>query len=226
MTPEVQLFLRPRGKVEEQFKGLPKQTTDKVLWFLRSKVGVNEGNLADGQTTKYSSDINEFIKEQKALMDHLRNFRTHIHQLVPMKEQELKYYQQFADFLQKYEDGSERLNEQLKSLGGASDNVRLVSGDTKAHLKNKLDLLAKELVNPFIHVRNWIKGEMLNLGALIEAISEKEACDSKKQTAIRKLADEKELCEKLGQGKFTIKTMFKSKSGKAKKQATILEKIA
>ena len=32
-------------------------------------------------------------------MDHLRLFKTHIKQIVPMKQQELTYYKQFADFL-------------------------------------------------------------------------------------------------------------------------------
>lgn len=41
-------------------------------------------------------------------MDHLRNFKQHIKLIVPMKEQELQYYKQFAEFLQKYEDGNEK----------------------------------------------------------------------------------------------------------------------
>ena len=41
-------------------------------------------------------------------MDHLRGFKSHIQNIVPMKEQELKYYKSFADFLQKYEEGSEK----------------------------------------------------------------------------------------------------------------------
>lgn len=59
-------------------------------------------------------------------------------------------------------------------------NIKLASGDTNSHLKNKLDTLTQQLQNPFIHIRNWVKGEMLNLGALISAISEKEACDVRK----------------------------------------------
>ena len=60
------------------------------------------------------------------------------------------------------------------------NTVKLVSGDTKAHLKNKLDLLSQELVNPFIHIRNWIKGEVMNLQALMSDIGEKESCDHRK----------------------------------------------
>jgi len=56
----------------------------------------------------------------------------------------------------------------------------LISGDSKAHLRNKLDELAEQLTNPFVHIRNWVKSEMLNLGALIAAIGEKESCDHRK----------------------------------------------
>jgi len=34
--------------------------------------------LAEGQIAKYTADINEFIKEQKTLMDHLKYFKAHI----------------------------------------------------------------------------------------------------------------------------------------------------
>lgn len=52
--------------------------------------------------------------------------------------------------------------------------VKLIDGDSKAHLKNNLEELTNELKNPFKHIRNWIKGEMLGLAALIAAIAEKE----------------------------------------------------
>lgn len=93
-------------------------------------------------------------------------------------------------------------------------------------MKHKLDDLAKELVNPFKHIRNWIKGEVMSLESLMDAIAEKEACDARKANSIKRLAEDRETVAKLGQGKFTIKTMFKSKSGKKRKQQSILEKIA
>lgn len=118
-----------------------------------------------------------------------------------MKEQELKYYKQFAEFLQKYEEGNEKekANAMTPSTGGDKyAHVKLVSGDTKAHLKNKLDVLAKELQNPFIHIRNWVKGEMMNLECLMQAIGEKESCDVRKQITIKKLAQDRELNNKIG----------------------------
>jgi hypothetical protein len=86
--------------------------------------------------------------------------------------------------------------------------------------------MANELENPFLHIRNWIKGEMFNLGSLIASISEKESCDVRKQEAIKKLGADKDLLKKLSEGKFAIKALFKSSSSKVKKQTELLEKIA
>jgi hypothetical protein len=52
--------------------------------------------------------VNEYVKEQKILMDHLKDFKKHIKQIVPMKEAELRYYKQFTEFLNNYEETNER----------------------------------------------------------------------------------------------------------------------
>jgi len=43
-------------------------------------------------------------------------------------------------------------------------------------MKMKIEYLGKELKNSFIHVRNWIKLEMMNLETLVLAIHEKDLC--------------------------------------------------
>ena len=86
--------------------------------------------------------------------------------------------------------------------------------------------MAEELKNPFKHVRNWIKGEIFNLEQLILAAGEKESCESRKQNSIKRIASDRETNNKLSEGKFTFKTMFKSKNDKAKTQAILLELIA
>lgn len=138
-----------------------------------------------------------------------------------MKNQELEYYNQFAGFLQKYEDTNAK-----EQAGGDNKNIKLVSGDTKAHLKNKLDELAQELKNPFKHIRNWIKGEMINLGTLISAIGEKDLCEVRKANTLKKLADERDTLEKLNANKFSFKTVFKSKTSKDKTTMQLVANIA
>jgi hypothetical protein len=41
-------------------------------------------------------------------MNHLNKFKTYINNIVPLKEQELRYYKEFASFLAKYEEGNEK----------------------------------------------------------------------------------------------------------------------
>ncbi len=40
--------------------------------------------------------------------------------------------------------------------------------------------MSQNLTNPFKHIRNWIKSEVMNLEALMGAISIKETCSYKK----------------------------------------------
>lgn len=65
-------------------------------------------------------------------MNHLKNFKTYIQAIVPMKEHELRYYKQFADFLKKYEEAQQKTSAQI----GANDDklVKLASGDSAANL--------------------------------------------------------------------------------------------
>ena len=71
-------------------------------------------------------------------MDHLKKFKVYVNNIVPLKEQELRYYQQFASFLAKFEEGNEK-GEASINLGTKYAHVKIISGESKSHLKNKLD---------------------------------------------------------------------------------------
>jgi hypothetical protein len=60
-----------------------------------------------------------------------------------------------------------------------------------------------------------VKGEIMELGALMEAISRKEGVEAQKARTVSKVKDKKETVDKMSSGKFTLKGMFKSKDGKA-----------
>lgn len=207
-TPEVQVFFRPKGKVEDSFKGLNRTSTDFVLKWYMMNIKISDIDLPDTKVTQYNADITEYVKEQKILMDRLKDFKKHIKQIVPMKEEEMRYYKQFALFLNQYEEVNE------KSAGPSEKPIKLISSDNQASLKVKLDALSAEMINPFIHVRNWIKCEMMNLSALMDAISQKESCDTRKAQCVKRLNDDQMTLEKLQNGKFTFKTMFKKASDK------------
>lgn len=79
----------------------------------------NERNVA-----VFAEEVSKFAADQKNLNLHLQNFRATLKNIVPIKEQERLYYQQFSNFLERYEDG----RGQASSEVGALSHVRLITG--------------------------------------------------------------------------------------------------
>lgn len=57
---------------------MSKQTTDMVIQYYENTIRISGYDVSENQIAKYNGDINEFVREQRALMDHLRNFKQHI----------------------------------------------------------------------------------------------------------------------------------------------------
>ena len=74
----MQLYVRPEAKVKDSMESMSKQSTDMVLEYYEKTIKVSTYNINEGQLTRYNGEINDFVKEQKTLMDHLRNFKQHI----------------------------------------------------------------------------------------------------------------------------------------------------
>lgn len=129
---------------------------------------------------------------------------------MPIKEKELNYYQTFTNFLIKYEQTN------LKKADPATQKkMSLVSDPSKLDIKEKLEYLSTNASNPFKHIKNWVKGEILELESILEAISMKEAMVSRKHKTESKMKNNRNDVDKIASGKFTVKGLFKNKEGKA-----------
>jgi hypothetical protein len=47
-TPEIQVFLRPQGKVEKSLESIPRTNTDQVLNYYKKRILVSDMNLKEG----------------------------------------------------------------------------------------------------------------------------------------------------------------------------------
>ena len=130
---------------------------------------------------------------------------------------EVSYYKDFADFLVKYEE-----NMSKKAKAEDPLTVKLLTGDSKLDLKQKLIDNASAMRNPFKYIRDWIKGEIMDLQCVLECIARKEGIESTKSKAISKVKDNKDTVEKMNTGKFTFKGMFMSNTSKASETQNIL----
>lgn len=62
-TPEVQVFVRPDGKVEEAIRSIHRTNTDMLLEFFRTKIKVSDFNINEVRVSKYNQEIHGFVKE-------------------------------------------------------------------------------------------------------------------------------------------------------------------
>lgn len=47
-TPEIQVFLRPKGKVDKSLESIPRTNTDQVLNYYKKRILVSDMNLKEG----------------------------------------------------------------------------------------------------------------------------------------------------------------------------------
>ena len=64
-------------------------------------------------------------------------------------------------------------------------------------MKEKILKLQDGLTNPFVYVKNWIKGEVMDLECLLRTIHKKEQIESLKLDALSKLKKDRETVDKL-----------------------------
>ena len=74
----------------------------------------------------------------------------------------------------------------------------IFAGDGKRiDMRDKMVKLGEQLTNPFIYVKNWIKGEVMDLESLLRAISKKESIESLKLDAMSKLKNDRATVDKM-----------------------------
>jgi hypothetical protein len=95
-TPELQVFLRPQGKCEECLRNLERTNTDKVIKHYKRHVRFNNDNTTESNLRVYTDTIQAFVVEQRELMKQLKNFTSYIDTIVPLKQQQIKYYNNFG----------------------------------------------------------------------------------------------------------------------------------
>ena len=108
-----------------------------MLTTYRATLPVAE-DYSESHVEQLSNECTRFANEQKNLNLHLQNFRKTLKNIVPIKEQERQYYQQFSNFLERYEEGRGQDSQGV----GALAHVRLITGDRNAALKDKLSMMA------------------------------------------------------------------------------------
>ena len=129
--------------------------------------------------------------------------------MIATKEDQDSAYQKILAGLVTYEDN----NVEYFSESDVAKRV-LTSPASGTDFLERYASQWKSIRNPFRDAYYWLKGELLDLKGLNEALSGRETVVRQQSaTEAKKRSDQQEL-EKLSQGKTTLKSLFKSKSSK------------
>jgi len=131
-------------------------------------------------------------------------------QSVKHQKQNSDDYKQLYTILMQYEASA------LEYFSENDMNSRVLTHPKAGDLNENLTTMVANFRNPFLEAAVWIKGEMLDIAGMLNAMKGRDLV-MKRQLATegRKRDDQQEL-EKLSLGKTTLKSFFKSKEGKEK----------
>lgn len=91
---------------------------------------------------------------------------------------------------------------------------KILTNEAAGDFSTKLNDTVACYKSPFAEGALWIKGEMLDIQGMIDAVKGREAVMKKQIALENKRRDDQEELEKLSLGKTTLKSFFKSKTGK------------
>merc|ERR1712127_95945 len=79
--------------------------------------------------------------------------------------------------------------------------------------------------NPFLEAAVWIKGEMLDIAGMLNAMKGRDLVMKRQMATEGRKRDDQQELEKLSLGKTTLKSFFKSKTGKEQDILNLQSKI-
>ena len=117
-------------------------------------------------------------------------------------------YKSIIQALSKYEDNN------IEYYTDSDLNKRVLTHPTAGDMKERIETTINGWKNPYRDAYIWLKGELLDIKGISDALAGRELVVKMHSSALsKKRADTLEL-DKLTQGKTSLKNFFKSKSSK------------
>ena len=121
-----------------------------------------------------------------------------------------------ATLIESYGDGKKRARPlgQPAQVSDADDHYMVFEAVQNADMKTELEELPTKMQNPFTVMRRWLKFELLDLQAILEAIKKKNEMEKRRQGKEATRNDEKEELFKMKEGQSTLRSFFMGKDAK------------
>lgn len=219
-SEEMTNFIRPKLDVEKSLNLMGKITPREIVERLATYSGIDYES-AKHTTTKYKDQLRDFVASSKDIFKFLDEFKNYAKKVEQIRKMKMVAHSKFGNLLNKYEEST-------VAVYGLADfsNNRVVSNTDDSNVRDTIDTIPKQLDNPYSKFKHWIKEEIIDFHALVEAISQRELLENLKAKAENKRKNAQSELDKLNAGKKTLKSIFKSASSKSTQITNLTQAIA
>ena len=208
-SKEFKIFSRQGGEVDEVLYKLPRQSPMQILEKYRLNFKIVE-EQENSEITGYREKINVFNAFLSKSVVSMNADRKAIEaargSFAQSYEGQKKLYGALITFedtaVDYYADGN--LEERLLTHPGAGD------------MRTRVDETVGNFRNPYVETALWIKGELLDIQGMIDALKGHSLVLKRQIATEDKRRENQEELEKLSLGKKTFKSFFMSKEGREK----------
>ena len=224
-SEEFYIFVRPsQVNLQRELALLPRLAPEAHLHRIQAYFSFI-GGISDSQIMGQNNQIMNFAAQASKMLEFLNRFKAHIDQMEGDFEQALWSSQQMNGMLRTYEatliesygDGKKRARPLGQGPGQVSDyddHYMVFEAVQNADMRTELEELPTKMQNPFTVMRRWLKFELLDLQAILEAIKKKNEMEKRRQAKVTQRNEEKEELWKMKEGQSTLRSFFMGKDAK------------
>ncbi len=206
-SKEFKIFAREKGDIEKILNALLRQTPMQILEKYRLNFKIEEDVDANA-TQRYKETIMDFQAYIRKVVSVMEIQKKQLKEMIKTREDQDKNYKSVMGCLMKYED------QNVEYFSDSDLTKRILTHPSAGDMKERLDNTAKGWKNPYKDIYIWLKGELLDIKGIQDAIIGRDTVVKLQISTEQKKRNDQTELEKLNLGKATIKSFFKSKSSK------------
>jgi sorting nexin-1/2 len=210
-SEEFQIFARAAGEIVDRLDKLPKQGPGKILDKYRAAFP-NIQEEAATEMAGYREKINVFSNFLSKCQASNQTNRDSMMNSVKHHKANAEDYKALYTLMMQYEQQA------LEYFSENEMNSRVLTHPKAGEFGETLQPVVQNFKNPFLEAAIWIKGEMLDIAGMLNAMKGRDLVMKRQLATEGKKRDDQEELEKLSLGKTTLKSFFKSKAGKEQDQ--------
>lgn len=205
-SKEFKIFARGTGEVTDELNKLPPQSPIQILEKYRLNFKIDEDQAAS-ELARYKDKINIFQAFLRKAIISLEKQKKEFKEYATAQDDSYNHYQRIYAAFIKFEETA------VDYYGDGDRSQRIITHPTATDLATNIDECIKSWKNPFREAWIWIKGELLDVRGMMDAMNGRDGVIQKQLKTEEKIREKQKELDKMTLGKTTLKSFFKTKSG-------------